>query len=60
MKLFGFQKDSLQWFLVSKKFNKCLNGKDFELHSDHALFTYVQNCKIENGRIKSWALELYV
>ena len=40
------------------KFQVYLYGKTFILQTDHRPLLYLQNCKIKNGRLMRWALQL--
>jgi hypothetical protein len=41
-----------------KHFQKYLYGNEFVIQTDHAPLSYIQRCKLENGRIMRWALFL--
>jgi hypothetical protein len=51
-----FERKSLAMVFEIKKLNKYVNGKEFELHIDHAPLTYSQKCKFESGHIVSTEL----
>jgi predicted DNA-binding protein (UPF0278 family) len=41
-----------------RHFQKYLYGKEFVIQTDHSALTYIQRCKLENGRLMRWALFL--
>ena len=52
------ERECLAMVFGIKKFQKYLYGKEFTLQIDHAPLTYIQRCKVNNGRVMRWALFL--